>query len=163
MKKFLALSALLAVAIGLLLLTSSSGPVGAQSANAGLTYFGPTTLVSGGTNVVTADATNTITAVRADVPRADSIALFISVKPHTSNSVSLTLGFTRSLDGTTYDTANPLLVNCSGTTNTGSGNVVSLATNVPVGAVPYLKLVTLDNNEAIAVATNVTVTYGFKR
>jgi len=134
----------------------------AQSANSGLTYAGATTLISGGTNKIGVLATNTYTA-RMDLPRADSVCIFISARPVLSNNVNLTLKFSRSPDGTTYDTLNPLQVACIGTTNADSGAVVSLTTNVPIGAVPYFRLDSVASPETIAICSNLTVSYGFKR
>jgi len=136
----------------------------AQSANAGLSWSGSgaNTIISGGTNNVAVAATNTYN-LRLDVPRADSLALTIRARPAVSNQVTLYLSFARSLDGSTWDNVTPLSVVLTGTTNVLSTNYVTLSTNIPVGSIPYFKLLTLGSPETITIHTNVTLSYGFKR
>jgi hypothetical protein len=136
----------------------------AQSANGALTYQGPTTVLSGGTNWIAVFVTNTYNS-RVDLPRADSVALYVSAKPLLSNDVNLTLTFNRSIDGGagTFDDITPLVLIVTGTTNVNTTNVVSLVTNIPVGAIPYFKLTSVGNRELVATVTNLTVKYGFKR
>jgi hypothetical protein len=134
----------------------------AQSANPGLTYQGPTTLINGGTNVVAANSTNTYN-LRVDVPRADTVTFFASAKPLSSNSIAFTMYLQRSVDGTTWDTYFPYTLNVTGTTNTASTNVVSIVTNIPLGGIPFLKITTGGNTDFNGIMTNLTLKYGFKR
>jgi len=133
-----------------------------QSANSGLLYYGPTALVSAGTNNIAVTATNTYN-LHIDAPRADSLALLLRARPVVSNQVTLNIVMDRSLDGTTFDNVTPYVFVLTGTTNTTCTNFVTLATNVPIGALPYWRLRTIGSTETIAIATNLTFSYGFKR
>ena len=127
-------------------------------ATAQTVFTGATTVMSGGTNNVAATATNTY-SLRIDVPRASEFALFVSAKPVSSNSVTLTLTLYPSLDGVTVASIDPVYYQLTGTTNT-SGIVVGVE-NITAGAIPYYFLTTGGNAEPVA-ATNVTVAYGAK-
>jgi hypothetical protein len=130
-------------------------------ARAQVVFYGPTTIIDGGTNNVAATATNTY-ALRIDVPRATDLALYLSAKPLTTNIVTLAFSLQRSLDGVTADSTLPGVITLTGTTNSASPTRVNLVTNIATGGIPYYFLTAVGNTEGVA-ATNLTVSYGFKR
>jgi hypothetical protein len=141
-------------------------PAMSQNATAGLTYprSNPQTLISGGTNNLPVVTTNTINRT-IDCTSADTISIFVSAKPSLSNNCAISLVFDKSVSqtDTNYDTVSPIVIDFTGTTNTTSANTVSLATNIAVGAFSRLRLRTIGSKEGVAVLTNLTVQYGFKR
>ena len=141
-------------------------PAMSQSSSAGLTYPSalPVTLISGGTNNLAVILTNTVN-LPINATTADTIAIYISARPILSNSVTMSLVIDKSVAATAtgYDSVAPILIEFTGTTNTTTGATVSLATNIAVGAFSRLRLRTIGSKETIAVVTNLTVQYGFKR
>jgi hypothetical protein len=151
--------ALFAVAV----LLSFTVATNAQTANGGIRGFrGPTTLIAGGTASVVAGATSNYTHA-VQVPAADSFAFFASARPNGTNKVSLTFTLQPSLDQSAYGQHHTLSFTMAGSTNSSSANLVSFATNIQTGAIPYYRLVSILNNETEGYATNLTVKYGFKQ
>jgi len=141
-------------------------PAMSQSASAELSYPTgvPVTLIAGATNNLAVVLTNTVN-LPISATTADTIAIYISARPILSNSVTMSLVINKSVAATAtgYDSVSPITIEFTGTTNAATGATVSLATNIQVGAFSRLRLSTIGSKETIAVVTNLTVQYGFKR
>jgi hypothetical protein len=148
--------------LAVVLLSACARVAEAQTANGGIRGFkGVETLISGGTAFINAGATSNYTHA-IQVPAADSFAFFASARPNGTNKVSLTFTLQPSLDQSSYGTHHAVSFTMAGTTNSSSANLVSFATNIQTGALPYYRLVSILNNETEGYATNVTAQYGFK-
>jgi hypothetical protein len=135
----------------------------AQTANGGIRGFkGPETLISGGTAFINAGATSNYTHA-VQVPAADSFSFFASARPNGTNKVSLTFTLQPSLDNSIFGQHHTVSFTMAGSTNASSANLVSFATNIQTGAIPYYRMVSILNNETEGYATNLTVKYGFKQ
>lgn len=121
--------------------------------------FAVTTIMNGGTNVVGL-TTNTYNAGVLTANRSEHLAIavqytFFAAPVGVTPTVILRLN--RSLDGSNWETAVPIILTMSGATNT-----CTWVTNVVVGSVPYLRLQSIENTNS-AVLTNVFLWAGVKR
>jgi len=125
-------------------------------------YYSYTTVLDGGTNNVLLKATNTLSTV-ITLPYSEYVPLFVQARTITTNTVALNLQLSRSVDGVTFDTIDPIIVTITGATNAGNSGYSSLATNVFVGGIRAVKIFAIGNVNGTGSATNVTVQYGIKR
>tara|TARA_R110000868_G_scaffold57437_3_gene177348 strand:+ start:316 stop:741 length:426 start_codon:yes stop_codon:yes gene_type:complete len=121
--------------------------------------YGTTALLGAGTNNVASESTNSYgTAI--NLTRRDTVGLQFSFKCSGTNEITggtATLVFSRSVDGTTYGTASTLRFSLAAT----STNTACLVTNLSVGMMGYLKLVSLENTTTNAL-TNLSVIYSVR-
>lgn len=122
-------------------------------------YRAETTALAGGTyNIRTAMATN----LNIDCACAlqDTMGVMFSCKSTDTNTQQIVLNFTRSVDGTYFDsTTYPVILRTTANGNT----VVTLVTNINTAGYKIMRLVSVHNSNDVAVLTNVLFTYGIKR
>jgi hypothetical protein len=125
-------------------------------------YYGPSTLLSGGTNKVAGNTTNVVTgSYRIDVPRAENVVLFTSFKLMTGTGADGTTNITFKIT----EAADPTMIatNAFWTWSVAANGTtaVSAVTNLNVKGVPYLYIQSIGNGNA-QILTNLQFTYGFK-
>jgi len=115
------------------------------------------TVLTGGTNVIAANTTNT-PGNTFSVSEYASVDVQVTLKASTTNTTAVVFYFAKSLDSTTYETTPSL--SCSITPN-GTAEV-SKVFNLSVPNVASLKLSHAENANANGYVTNVAVKYRLK-
>jgi len=110
------------------------------------------TLLPGGTNNVAATATNAPTDLGVNCSEQDQVAVFIQHAGTGAGSGVVVYSFAKGLDAASVETtpAVALAVPLSGT------NTIRLLNEPTIGGCGYLKLVSIENTNAVAV-TNIVV------
>lgn len=121
--------------------------------------YGSQFLISGGTNAVPGQTTNSYGAgYDIDVTRRNNLGLFLNFQAQSGTNISnVTFVFKHSLDQTTFTTTNLTRISLAGF----GTNAVNFATNVTTGGIGYWRLDSIENLNGTAI-TNVIVQYSQK-
>lgn len=142
------LFSLIFVAISLIAFTSH-----AQS------YSAPIVLSTGITNIPGSTAYNASSNAIIDCTRSQVISIQVSVKSDGANTANTGYEFARSLDRSNWDTTQKITLFVPNNGTTAS----TCCTNINVGGVGYLKLISITNAAASAVNTNILIQYSIKK
>jgi len=117
-----------------------------------------TATLSTGTNVIAASGTLSPTNAVISIQKHLNLGLQASFALSGTGTGNIVLSFAKSLDGTTFETTPSvtLTIAASGT------NTVSGLTNVSMGAVPKLKLVSVTNANTPSTVAGLVVKYAIK-
>ena len=125
-------------------------------------FYAPQTLQNAGTNNIALNATNTISYI-TDVRYSEYLTVYLGARTHTSNRVDIILLGQRSVDGTTFDTIDPIIVTANAVTNAGNAGYTSLSTNIFVGGLRAVKWYGIGKLGANGYLTNTVLQVGIKR
>lgn len=120
-----------------------------------------TTVLSGGTNNVALNSTNTYNTGAITTTLQEYLPIQIKYKFHEAPvgaTPSVTVRLQRSLDNSNWESSGPLHVLLAN----GATNTCTWVTNINCAGIPYWRISTIENTNS-AVITNVTVLYGTKR
>jgi len=130
------------------------------AAGQGYNAYAVQTLLTGGTNIVTAASSNVVSGSIITLTRQREVAIQASFAAVGTNDSTITFWLQPSVDGSTFDTSKNLTHNFTVAANGTS--TVNITTNITVGAVGYLRLA-INNPNATMALTNVSVKASIKR
>jgi hypothetical protein len=119
----------------------------------------PVELNLAGIGTIAGGTTQTCTNLIIDVPRYGNVALAFKFNMSGSTTSNIVYTFSKSIDRSNWSTVNPITVTVAAN---GTTDVVEVS-NQAIGAVPYLKLETIQNTHASLVMTNKMVKFTPKR
>lgn len=120
-----------------------------------------TTILSGGTNNVAVNSTNTYNSGAITTTLQEYLPLAITYTFHTAPvgaTPSVTVRLARSIDNSNWESSGPLHVFLAN----GATNTCTALTNITAGGLAYWRINTIENTNS-AVITNIIVRYGTKR